>query len=278
MHAAHACAALLVILTPRIPLVLALLVRSYDNAAYEVSPPATAILNKRVATHGSSVYIAFAANAAPNVRASAQRSARSLRRKVVSVAREVAVRLFSLCVRLGGGGHRCEACGRMGLAPEEWEAHDGLLSVAGQRTPLGEPCVPLPPYLAEGFVGKWDDEPSDAAAAVVGCGASGDADAGAFAGSATPDAAEAEDASCGPDACPPRTPSTADVCAATVGRALERVVSGASLCPPPSLERGVWHTHELEVDHFSVCGGPLASPPCIDAFWDMYCRRLRPAF
>ena len=249
-------------LTSRTPRLSA---RSYDNAAYEVSPPATALLNQRVSTHASSVYIAFAASAAPDVSTSTHHTARSLRSKAATVAREVAVHLFSLCVRLGGGSYRSAACERMGLPPDEWKAHDGLLSVAGQRTPMGEPSVPLPSAFVGTSVGKWADEPGDPK------------EQAQLDATATADANEAKADGLIPDPCPPQTPSTADVCAATVERALERVVSGESLVQP-QLERGVWHAHELEIDHFSVCGGPLASPKCIDAFWDMYCRRLRPAF
>ena len=40
-----------------------------------------------------------------------------------------------------------------------------------------------------------------------------------------------------------------------------------------SLAPGLWYVHELEaVDHFAVCGGPLASPPSAEAFWDAYMR------
>ena len=46
--------------------------------------------------------------------------------------------------------------------------------------------------------------------------------------------------------------------------------STSEVCAREGLAPGIWHTMQLDVDHFSVCGGPLASPPCIDAFWSMY--------
>ena len=41
---------------------------------------------------------------------------------------------------------------------------------------------------------------------------------------------------------------------------------------PSPLPGGVWHVHELAMDHFAVCGGPLASARCADEFWATYLR------
>lgn len=234
--------------------------QSYDNAAYEVSPAATQRLNKRLKTHEATVYLSFSAAAPPWRRAFLRPEAaeeagpaapetskiaaeeggvgaagygdvlRRLMRRGREVGSGATAFAFSLVVRLGGRAHRDAACARAGFDVDDWAAHDGLLSVRGQRAPMGEPCQLLPEVYSS--------------PALVSHGRRGTV--GAAASLASQGKAEA-------DPMPPTTPSTAD---ALVGL--------------PQLQPGVWHVQDLQVDHFAVCGGPLASPAAVDAFWGQY--------
>ena len=234
--------------------------QSYDNAAYEVSPAAARRLNARTRTDPNTIYVSFSAVSAPSPRSilraalegpPPQRTARppqsvswscferapALLHRLSAILRESVVFAFSLLVRFGGTRLREEACEQSGYAHTDWEAHDGLLSSIGQRAPLGEPCRPLPIGYFRGFGGKAGDS---------GAKGAGGGDSEAAAAAAV-------------------TPSTADVCASC---AKATVASDAT----PPLDAGVWHVQELGIDHFAVCGGPLASPRSIDAFWSEYLR------
>ena len=78
---------------------------------------------------------------------------------------------------------------------------------------------------------------------------------------------------------PASAPPSCDGC--TGEAALSGENAGSCLrggVPRAPLERSVWYSHDLAIDHFSVCGGPLASPKSIDAFWSMYLAVRRRGF
>lgn len=217
--------------------------QSIDNAAYEVQPAATRRINESTRLHSGTFYLSFAARRAPlsaptfaSIGAIIKRD-RSFTSLLTAVVREVIVWIFTCIVRLGGASQRRAACEHLGYCPREWAAHDGVLSVHGQRAPLGETWRPLPAHFAD----------TSAAASV-----------------ADPD---------GPMGLS-RTPSTSEVCAPApkAPSGSQRDGSLAQKTGPDLLEPGVWHVLELEMDHFAVCGGPLASPRCVDEFWDVYVR------
>lgn len=222
-----------------------------DNAAYEVQPSASRRLNEGFVTHPETMYLSFAAQRAPMrglVRTLKHET--TLSHRLGAVVREAVVYFFSCMLRLGGESQRATACEREGYDPDEWKAHDGLLSVRGQRAPLGEPTQPLPERFKPAELdGRRSSKAAEPKAAVVD-----------------------DDADDADDAVLPRTPSTREmICSSAVAvqqaqMAKQQQQQGGVLAP------GVWHTMELDMDHFSVCGGPLASHRCLEAFWSMYLR------
>jgi len=201
--------------------------QSSDNAAFEVQPNATRRINDATTLYDCTTYLSF--SSAPRAPLHALGTSIVRERSILSLlctaVREVLVLVFSACVRLGGARKRRAAIEHLGYDAKEWAAHDGLLSVHGQRCPIGETSSPLPPHLTGRPSSRDDDE-----------------------------------------VMPPLTPSTRDV---IVTR--ERA-SCSEASRSGSLRAGMWHVHALEMDHFAVCGGPLASSLCIDDFWDMYVR------
>jgi len=203
--------------------------QSVDNAAYEVQPAATQRINAASPLRRELVYVSFTARRAPLAALGHALHEPRLLLRVLGLLRELLVLCFSFAIRFGGASSRRTACEHLGYDPEEWDEHDGLLSVRGQRAPLGEPTTALPHHLAASAASKED----------------------------------------GHTARPPPTPSTLEV------------MYGATPPPPPPrrrrppLKRGVWHVHDLSMDHFAVCGGPLASFRCVDEFWDLYERVRR---
>ena len=232
--------------------------QSIDNAAFEVQPGATRRINESTRVHSCTFYLSFAARRAPlsaptfaSIGAIIKRD-RSVISLLTAVVREVIVWVFTCIVRLGGASQRRAACEHLGYCPREWAAHDGVLSVHGQRAPLGETWRPLPAHFA--------DTCAAAGADPRGRGGAG----GGGASVADPD---------GPMGLS-RTPSTREACAPApkAPSGSQRDGSLAQETRPDLLEPGVWHVLELEMDHFAVCGGPLASPRCVDEFWDVYVR------
>ena len=238
------------------------------------------LINRHLQTHPTTVYVSFAAASAPSLGvgslSAAISSEQGTLRKAQRLLRQAGGFMFSVCVRLGGGGHRKAACERAGFQPSEWLAHDGLLSVRGQRAPLGEESCELRSEYYAVRTPSSDDEAASRPRGKLREMQEADGAADDALESYVSDGAYDADTDCAPS-----TPSTADVCAAAIGRAVAVVSREPSSLREPSrvgLQRGVWHTHELDMDHFAVCGGPLASPHCIDSFWAMYCKRLRPSF
>ena len=200
-----------------------------DNAAYEVQPGATKRINDATQLYQCTVYLSFSARARSVVSTpmhalgSALTRERSIIALLAALVREVLVLGFSTFVRFGGARQRNAACRTFGYDTKQWAAHDGLLSVHGQRCPIGEESTPLPANL-------------------LGLRQS-------------PDGSD--------ELMPPTTPTTHEMMTRARAASGEAATTGA-------LKPGLWHVHELHMDHFAVCGGPLASPRCVDDFWQMY--------
>ena len=212
-----------------------------DNAAYEVQPGATMRINDATRLYSCTVYLSFAAKARGIVSTplhalgSSLVRERSLLAMLAALVREVAVLGFSTFVRFGGARQRTAACLNFGYDAKLWAAHDGLLSVHGQRCPIGEASVPLPSHLLVH---------SQKQSGGGGGGGGGGDD----------------------ELMLPPTPTTHDA----ITRARGEASSEAAATSSSALVPGLWHVHELDMDHFAVCGGPLASPRCLDDFWQLY--------
>ena len=221
-----------------------------DNAAYEVQPFATKRINDSTSLHDCTAYVSFASSRAPlhGMYKSVLKREKpgSIVPRITAVAREMAVYSFTCFVRVGGASSRAAACEALGYEPAEWVAHDGILSVRGQKAPIGEPCVRL---------------------------------------SILPPTKEEEGISMEDDPMPPRTPSTSEVVARSSGgvdlnvavpeEEAEEPCGGkqAAGTAKPLLPLGVWHVHELDMDHFAVCGvNMMSSTTCCDEFWDHYVK------
>ena len=165
---------------------------------------------------------------------------------MLAVCREALAFAFMCAVRgVSSKGERAAACRQHDMSPDQWAEHDGLLSVHGQRAPLDEPSRPLPmPLTSVNFA------------------------AGTSLGSqlSTSDLSSASRVCAGDihvHDCPPSM--TLSSTRTEGGRLHQLAADGVA-----TLERGVWHMHEINADHFAICGGPLAIPESRESFWGLF--------
>ena len=219
--------------------------QSYDNAAYEVSPAAARRLNARTRTDPHTIYVSFSAVCAPSPR-SILRAALDgpplcqpavagslLERAPLLHSAPVLLRRLTAALResVVFAFSLIVRFGGGRMREEACEQNDFTRSQWEAHDGLLSSVGQRAP-LGE----PWRSLPSGYFRALRG---KGDVQGAGMTGE---------------DAAVAATPSTADVCAEAT----------------PPLETGVWHVHELGIDHFAVCGGPLASPRSIDSFWSDY--------